>query len=109
MHISSSICLHIVSGYLPICNLLNPDRQERADLYSSGPCGRRSEWARIRECMCVRCIYSSEYMCMSRCVHPCEYLYVCGAAHLSSTQPALPELISLFMREASGKRRQMKT
>lgn len=108
--ISSSICSHIVSGYSPSCNPLNPGRQERADLYSSGPCGRKGgvsgqEYISVF----VFRIYISVYMCMSRCVHPCENLYVWWAAYFSFTHWALPKLISLFMREESGKRRQMKT
>lgn len=58
--ISSSVCSHIVSDYLQSCNPLNPDRQERADLYSSGPPHNVTAWRERRsECarMCVRDIY----------------------------------------------------
>lgn len=84
-----------------------------ADLYSSGSphnvtgrTERRSEWARICERMCVRDIYLRVYVR----VQVCTSLYVCvlGGLPLLHT-PTLPKLISLFMREASSKRRQMKT
>lgn len=101
--ISSSICLHIVSDYVQSCNPLNPDRQETADLYSSGLPHNvtawresRSEWAR----MCVWDTCPGMYI-------PGNICFLFMAADVS-THPALQKLISLFMREMSSKRRQMK-
>lgn len=99
----------------PSCNPLNPDRQERADLYSSGPTHnltvwkeRRSEREWIRKYMCVRDIYLRVHVHVQVCAT--LWIFVCvGRLYVSFTHPELPKLISLFMREASGKRRQMKT
>lgn len=111
--ISSSICSNIVSDYLLSCNPLNPETDRRgADLYSSrsphnvtGRKERRSEWARICEHICARDIYLRVYVR----VQVCTSLYVWGSLPPLLHTPTLPKLISLFMREASSKRRQMKT
>lgn len=55
--ISSSIYLRVVSGYLPSCNPLNPDRQVRANLYSSGPQSNMTDWKERKECMRKNSVY----------------------------------------------------
>lgn len=101
--ISSSICSHIVSGYLLSCNPLNPDRQEKADLYSSGPPNnvtvwkeRKSEWTKN-----MWAYLWLGYISPSTCAFwVCTSLPVCAGLlllHILSTTQT--KLLSLFMRE----------